>query len=100
MQKLQQQLSDTSGVERGGGLAVALANSEGEWTNINADLVDGKVNGRDIILGLTGVTMSLRCAFPSKSKRLVCGRTIAVASSALAATWTARAQRYMEWRLK
>lgn len=64
MQKLQQQLSDTSGVERGGGLAVALANSEGEWTSINADLVDGKVKGRDIILGLTRVTMSLRYAFP------------------------------------
>lgn len=30
-----------------------------------------------------------------KSQRLVCGRTLAVASSVLAATWRAHAQRYM-----
>lgn len=46
MQKLQQQLSDTSGLERGGGLAVVLANYWGEWTTFNADLQDGELDGR------------------------------------------------------
>lgn len=45
MQKLQQQLSDTSGPERGGGLAVELANYGGEWTTIHANLEDGTFGG-------------------------------------------------------
>lgn len=46
MQKLQQQLSDTSGPERGGGLAVELANYGGEWTPFHANLEDGTFGGR------------------------------------------------------
>lgn len=45
MQKLQQQLSDTSGPERGGGLAVELANDGGEWTAFHANLEDGTFGG-------------------------------------------------------
>lgn len=48
MQKLQQQLSDTSGLERGGGLAVALANHWREWTTFNANLQDGEFGGLKI----------------------------------------------------
>lgn len=59
---------------------------KGEWTNINADLVDGKVKGWDIIVGMPSVAMPLRSTFPFKSERVVRGRTLAVASSALAAT--------------
>lgn len=45
MQKLQQQLSDTSGPERGGGLAVELANYGGEWTAFHVNLEDGTFGG-------------------------------------------------------
>lgn len=45
MQKLQQQLSDTSGPERGGGLAVELANYGGEWTTFHVNLEDGTFGG-------------------------------------------------------
>lgn len=42
MQKLQPQLSDTSGLERGGGLAVELAKYGGEWTTFYVNLEDGR----------------------------------------------------------
>lgn len=52
MQKLQQQLSDTSGPERGGGLAVELANDGGEWTAFHANLEDGTFGGGGGTFGL------------------------------------------------
>lgn len=38
----QQQLSDTSGAERGGGLAGELVNRGGEWTALHVDLEHGR----------------------------------------------------------
>lgn len=52
MQKLQQQLSDTSGLERGGGLAGVLASYWGEWTTFNGNLQDGEFVGRQLWLRL------------------------------------------------
>lgn len=60
MQKLQQQLSDTSGLERGGGLAVELANYGGEWTTFYVNLEDGRFKlqlrfrHRLVVLGRVG----------------------------------------------
>lgn len=53
MQKLQQQLSDTSGPERGGGLAVELANYGGEWTTFHVNLEDGMFGGGGALQSVT-----------------------------------------------
>lgn len=69
MQKLQQQLSDTSGLERGGGLAVALANHWGEWTTFNANLQDGEFGGLKIWHGLVTINTLVKSA-------LLCFRSV------------------------
>lgn len=85
MQKLQQQLSDTSGLERGGGLAVVLANYWGEWTTFNGNLEDGEFTGLQFCLGVVDITlfiMSVRvyCHVESNGEIIACGHTLATKS--------------------